>query len=50
MVLADSNVLLDIIKRDPQWLPWSRFALTHALLNGKVLINPLVYAEVSMST
>lgn len=49
MVLADSNVLLDIIKRDPQWLPWSRFAPTHALLNERVLVNPLIYAELSTS-
>lgn len=49
MVLADSNVLLDIIKHDSQWLPWSRFVLTHALLNGRVFINPLIYAELSIA-
>jgi predicted nucleic acid-binding protein len=49
MVLADSNVLLDIIKRDPQWLPWSRFALTHALLDNRVFVNPLIYAELSIA-
>ncbi len=49
MVLADSNVLLDIIKRDPQWLPWSKFALTRALLDGPVVINPLIYSELSIA-
>ena len=49
MVLADSNVLLDIIKCDPQWLPWSRFALTNALLNGRVFVNPLIYAELPIT-
>ena len=48
MVLVDSNVLLDIIKRDPQWLLWSRSALTNVLLNGAVFINPLIYAELSI--
>jgi len=49
MVLVDSNVLLDIIKRDPQWLPWSRFALAHTLLGDSVVINPLIYAELSVA-
>lgn len=48
MVLADSNVLLDIIKRDPQWLPWSRSALIDALLDAEVFVNPLIYAELSI--
>ena len=48
MVLVDSNVLLDIIKCDPQWLPWSRSVLTDALLNGAVFVNPLIYAELSI--
>ncbi len=48
MVLVDSNVLLDIIKSDPQWLPWSRAVLTNALLNGAVFVNPLIYAELSI--
>lgn len=49
MVLADSNVLLDIFTGDPDWLSWSRSALADALLEGPVVINQLVYAEVSVA-
>ncbi|MGH8477575.1 MAG: type II toxin-antitoxin system VapC family toxin [Methylococcales bacterium] len=48
MVLVDSNVLLDIIKPDPQWLPWSRSTLADALVNRGVCVNPLIYAELSI--
>ena len=48
-MLVDSNVLLDIVTADPEWLPWSQAALADALLAGAVAINQLVYAEVSIS-
>lgn len=47
--LVDSNVLLDIFTADPTWCGWSQAALADALLNGRVGINQLVYAEVSVS-
>lgn len=49
MVLVDSNVLLDIFTADPEWLPWSQAALVNALLDDQVVINQLVYAEVSVA-
>ncbi len=49
MVLVDSNVLLDIFTADPKWLSWSQSALADALLAGPVVINQLVYAEVSVA-
>lgn len=49
MVLVDSNVLLDIFTGDLDWLSWSRLALADALLEGPVVINQLVYAEVSVA-
>ncbi len=48
-VLVDSNVLLDIMTADSDWLPWSQTVLTDALLTGVVAINPLIYAEVSIA-
>ncbi len=48
-MLVDSNVLLDIFTADPDWLPWSQVALADALLAGPVVINQLVYAEVSVA-
>ena len=49
MVLVDSNVLLDIFTADQAWLSWSQSALADALLDGPVVINQLVYAEVSVA-
>jgi hypothetical protein len=46
--LVDSNVLLDVFSRDPQWLPWSAGRLVAAFNSGPVLINQVVYGEVSL--
>lgn len=45
--LVDSNVLVDVLSRDAQWLSWSVEALATAADRGPVVINPIVYAEVS---
>lgn len=47
VTLVDSNVLLDIITDDPTWSAWSSNALAEAFDNGRVVVNPIVYAEVS---
>jgi len=46
---VDSNVLLDIVTDDPQWSAWSSAALAHAADEGPVVINPLIYAEISLA-
>ena len=46
--LVDSNVLLDILTFDETWNAWSSNALATALDSGRVIINPIVYAEVSV--
>lgn len=46
--LVDANVLLDVFTRDPVWSDWSAAALAEALDVGAVVINPIVYAEVSV--
>lgn len=47
--LVDSNVLLDIATDDPAWVSWSAAALARAIDLGTVTINPIVYAEVSVT-
>jgi len=47
-VLVDSNVLLDIATADPQWAAWSSQALATAANEGPLIINALIYAEVSV--
>ena len=45
--LVDSNVLLDIFTEDDHWFDWSAAMLARAASRGPVLINPIIYAEVS---
>lgn len=47
MILVDSNVLIDLSTGSSAWLEWSERQLTAALEAGPVLINPIVYGEVS---
>lgn len=46
--LVDSNVLLDVFTEDDEWLDWSSRALERCADAGRLLINPIVYAEVSL--
>lgn len=46
-VLVDANVLIDVFVRDATWLPWSAAALAAAANRSLLVVNPLVYAEVS---
>ena len=47
MTLVDSNVLFDILIRTPDWWQWSLDQVEQAALRGPILINDIVYAEVS---
>jgi len=47
-VLIDSNVLLDVASADSVWRPWSDAALSRAADSGRLVINPVVFAEVSV--
>ena len=46
--LVDSCVLLDVITGDEQWADWSAHEIASAVDAGRVVINPLIYAEVSV--
>ena len=47
-VLIDSNVLLDIMTLDAQWLSWSSAAIERAADHFRLAINAVIYAEVSV--
>jgi predicted nucleic acid-binding protein len=47
-VLVDSNVLLDVATNDPVWGDWSARALADAAEHTMLIIDPIVYAEVSI--
>jgi predicted nucleic acid-binding protein len=48
VTLVDSNVLLDILTDDPTWSTWSGTALAACRDAGVLVINPIVYAEISV--
>lgn len=45
--LVDSNVLIDVFSGDPAWGDWSQDALRQAGADGPLVINEVIYAEVS---
>jgi predicted nucleic acid-binding protein len=47
-VLVDSNVLLDVLTEDATWFGWSSDALARAAESDALIINPIIYAEVSV--
>ncbi len=46
--MIDSNVLLDLITEDSTWLAWSEAAVMEAAESGRLVINPTIFAEVSV--
>ena len=45
--LVDSNVILDVVTDDQEWGDWSAAMLSQAAQEGRLLINPIIYAEVA---
>ncbi|MBX6745243.1 MAG: type II toxin-antitoxin system VapC family toxin [Acetobacteraceae bacterium] len=48
MTLVDTNVLLDLVTDNADWAEWSQRQLEAAAVRGPVLINDVVYAELSV--
>ena len=49
MVLVDTNVLVDVLQDDPRWADWSIGQLRAQAQVHALAINPIVYAELSLS-
>ena len=47
-ILVDSNVILDIVTEDTDWFQWSSETLAFYGNTGILVINPIIYAEVSI--
>ena len=45
--LVDSDVLFDVILEDEDWVDWSAAILAQRADADRIVINPLVYAELS---
>lgn len=48
MIFVDTNVILDVATFDPNWAIWSLDQLELASASGPLLINEIVYAELSV--
>jgi predicted nucleic acid-binding protein len=48
VILVDTNVLLDLVTDDPDWADWSEAQLEAASLHGPLVINDVIYAELSV--
>jgi predicted nucleic acid-binding protein len=47
--LIDTNVLFDLLTNDPIWADWSLRQIDMQALRDRLVINPVVYAELSIS-
>jgi predicted nucleic acid-binding protein len=46
--LLDANVLIDLLEERPQWFDWSAKHIEAIAGEGELLINQIIYAEVSV--
>ena len=46
--MVDSCVLLDIFTEDARWLEWSAGVLADAADRDEIILNPVIYSEVSI--
>lgn len=49
MIFVDTNVLLDVVHNHPSWVSWARGQMIHLGKIHPLIINPIVYAELSIS-
>ena len=49
MLLVDTNVLVDVLEDDPRWADWSIGQLRAQSKIHPLLINPIIYAELSLT-
>jgi hypothetical protein len=47
-IFVDSNVLLDVLTEPSEWAEWSAAALAAAANSTRLVINAIVYAEISV--
>lgn len=46
--LVDTNILLDLVTDEPRWGNWSLRQIERAALRGRLVINDVIYAELSV--
>jgi predicted nucleic acid-binding protein len=48
MIFVDTNVIVDVVTKNPGWQDWSLQQLDAAALRDRLVINAVVYAELSI--
>ena len=48
MLLVDTNVILDVVQDHPEWRNWSQEQLEAAAGRYTLIVNPVIYAELSI--
>jgi predicted nucleic acid-binding protein len=48
MIFVDTNVLVDVVTNHPVWSAWSLRQLEAASLRDRLMVNPVVYSELSI--
>lgn len=48
-MLVDTNVLVDVLENDPAWADWSIAQLRAQAQIHRLVINPVIYAELSLT-
>ena len=48
-MLVDTNVLVDVLEDDPEWADWSIGQLRKQARVHRLIINPVIYAELSLT-
>ncbi len=46
--LVDTNVIVDVLSRDPVWFDWSASALERCATEGPLAVNPIIFAELAV--
>lgn len=49
MVIVDTNVLVDVLENDPDWVEWSIDRMRNLSKIHELVINPVIYVEVSLA-
>jgi len=48
ITLVDTNVLFDFLSEDSEWFDWAAAMLEDAGERGMIIVNPIIYAELSV--
>jgi hypothetical protein len=47
MILVDTNVVVDVLERDPKWFSWSVGHMRTLSMTQQLVINAVIYAELA---